>query len=592
LMSSAAKKDNKKGNNNQNNEDGLEIIGRWKISKLIRKGRNTWIHEGIDIINNKIVALKFISKADKTWVKQQAKQIETEIQALQKLKHKHIIRLYAYNLDAKYPTKYVKRRKKKNGSSSSSSSKNEHIQCVLLVLEYASCGELFNLLYYTSGLNENISRTYFKQIISAIHLCHNKGIIHRDLRPKNLLLNSNYNIKITNFNTAKMIKSDSDFLMKTKFIGSRSYQSPELLKNKSLYDFKCDIFSVGVILFILLAGYPPFEEASEKDRWYKYIIQKNFTKFWRCHQNSAIPEGVKKLLEGMLCYDVSERLSIAQIMKNSWYNGTTLGKFTLQMAIQDRYALTERMRRQAMRTNGAEYEPTQRPMPFQQSNGSCTIKCDNCPMILYPYNDRQECLNGEVYTFGWNNTKPIYQLISLIIKHEYNGQCEYILDDNKLYCTIQMVNPFISSQTEKATIDFTIGIYKSKLWLDKYKESDGDIEDIEANKEDIIYIVCIERKNGDELLWTKIKNETLLKDCSDVFRGLPQWARRMKLNIIYSKQLLTIGFIKERYDFENITESNIIDIVCKYINNYGDDNDNNDEEDDEQYQNELDNFKW
>lgn len=245
-------KDTKKGNNNQNNEDGMEVIGRWKISKLLRKGRNTWIHEGIDIINNKIVALKFISKADETWVKQQAKQIETEIQSLQKLKHKHIIRLYAYNLDAKYPTKYVEkylkpRTKTKNGSS-------DYIQCVLLVLEYASCGELFNLLYYTSGLNENISRTYFKQIISAIHLCHNKGIIHRDLRPKNLLLNSNYNIKITNFNTAKVIKSDSDFLMETKTIGSRSYQAPELLKNKSLYDYKCDVFSVGVILFILLAG--------------------------------------------------------------------------------------------------------------------------------------------------------------------------------------------------------------------------------------------------------------------------------------------------------------------------------------------------
>ena len=232
--------------------DGMEIIGRWKISRLIRKGRNTWMHEGIDIKNNKIVALKFISKADETWVKEQAKQIETEIQALQKLKHKHIVRLYAYNLDCKYPKKCLKsdyyKVKTKNKN------KNKYISTVLLVLEYAECGELFNLLYYTSGLNENISRTYFRQIISAIHLCHNKGIIHRDLRPKNLLLNHNYNLKITNFNGSKIIKSDSDFVMKTKFIGSRSYQPPELLKNKSLYDFKCDIFSIGVILFILLAG--------------------------------------------------------------------------------------------------------------------------------------------------------------------------------------------------------------------------------------------------------------------------------------------------------------------------------------------------
>eukprot|EP01084_Bolivina_argentea_P104200 186594_1 len=188
--------------------DNLAIIGRWKISKLIRKGHNTWIHEGIDIENNKIVALKFISKADKSWVKQQVKQIETEIEALKKIRHKHVTKLYAYNLNAKYPINYkpnkhkngkkqhhnkkhslktkenIDNNKNNNKNNNKQEYKQEYITTVLLVLEYASCGELFNLLYYTSGLTEIIARTYFKQIIYAIQSCHNNGIIHRDLRPK------------------------------------------------------------------------------------------------------------------------------------------------------------------------------------------------------------------------------------------------------------------------------------------------------------------------------------------------------------------------------------------------------------------------
>ena len=111
-------------------------------------------------------------------------------------------------------------------------------------------------LYYTPGLNELISRTYFKQIISAIDCCHSAGIIHRDLRPKNILLNRDYQIKLINFSTSKIIKTDCDYLMKTKCIGCRSYQSPQILAtdNESAYDSKCDIFSIGVILFILITG--------------------------------------------------------------------------------------------------------------------------------------------------------------------------------------------------------------------------------------------------------------------------------------------------------------------------------------------------
>ena len=81
---------------------------------------------------------------------------------------------------------------------------------------------------------------------------------------------------------------------------------------------------------------PPFEEATDNDRWYQYIKGKQYDKFWILHQNAGIPDGVKKLLEGMLCYNVCERLSTDQIMKDPWYNGITLNPQELKIAIQRR----------------------------------------------------------------------------------------------------------------------------------------------------------------------------------------------------------------------------------------------------------------
>ena len=235
----------KKGANGQNVEDQLIIIGRWRISNPIGQGKGIWIHNGIDIINRKVVTLKFISHGAKASFPQQLARSQ-EIHVLRRLRHKNIVRLFAYNLNVPYFKNGVNLCKERTESGP--------MQCILLVLEHASNGSLYNLLHRTSGLNENVSRTFFKQIISAIHFCHNKGVIHRDLRPENILINKNYDLKINNFGNAKMIKADSDFLMKTKIMTARSYQAPEILENGSLYDFRCDIFSIGVILFLLLAG--------------------------------------------------------------------------------------------------------------------------------------------------------------------------------------------------------------------------------------------------------------------------------------------------------------------------------------------------
>ena len=162
------------------------------------------------------------------------------------------MKLYAYNLNAQYPTAGRDAKDDTHGKSKAHSDQ-KYIDTILLVLEYAPGGELFDVLYYTSSLKEVVARTYFKQIINGLEACHNANVVHRDLKPQNLLLDSKYNLKITDFGLSKIIQSDADAVMKTTYVGTRGYQAPELLLNQK-YDLKCDIFSVGVILFILMAG--------------------------------------------------------------------------------------------------------------------------------------------------------------------------------------------------------------------------------------------------------------------------------------------------------------------------------------------------
>merc|ERR1712187_862723 len=90
------------------------------------------------------------------------------------------------------------------------SSQQKYMDTILLVLEYAPGGELFDILYYTSALAENVARTYFKQIINGLEACHNANVVHRDLKPQNLLLDAKYNLKITDFGLSKIIQSDAD----------------------------------------------------------------------------------------------------------------------------------------------------------------------------------------------------------------------------------------------------------------------------------------------------------------------------------------------------------------------------------------------
>lgn len=294
------------------------LVGNYQILETLGKGGYSWVKKGVDAKSKNFVALKFMARAEDAWAEEQAEQVRTEIKSLTQVKHENVMKLYAYNLNAKYP--------EKTGTT---------ISTILLVLEYCPGGELFDILYYTDKLDEKTARTYFQMMIKGIKACHDAGIAHRDIKPQNLLLDKNYNLKLTDFGLSKINESEVS-TMKTSYVGTRGYQAPELLAGKA-YNKLCDVFSAGVVLFILLTGYPPFEQGDKRDKWYRPLAKGNALKFWSQHDGCGISDGCKSLLEGMLCYKSKNRLTIANIMDHKWYKGSVWSKKELKAKLRQRH---------------------------------------------------------------------------------------------------------------------------------------------------------------------------------------------------------------------------------------------------------------
>ncbi|KAL4439540.1 hypothetical protein ABPG74_003942 [Tetrahymena malaccensis] len=240
--------------------------------------------------------------------------IINEIKALQKLKnHPHVVEYF-------HEMRQVKQIKK--------SGKQVCFDCILL--EYCENGSLFEWIEGTGPFNEVLARSIFHQLLQSIEYIHSQGVFHFDLKPENILVNRNYQIKITDFGLAQNV-SDIERILKINNIYFKPtvYHAPELYE-QNIKDFATvDIFSLGVILFILLAGHLPFKEASPDNQHYQLIKNNQYSQFWKIHQKNKgqqnfFSEELKDFLQQLFEYTPEKRLKIQQIKQHAWYNQSIL----------------------------------------------------------------------------------------------------------------------------------------------------------------------------------------------------------------------------------------------------------------------------
>lgn len=187
-----------------------------------------------------------------------------------------------------------------------------------IVLEYASGGELFDYILHHKYLKENVAKKLFAQLVSGVDYMHSKGLIHRDLKLENLLLDKHKNVIISDFGFVNSYNKDKNDFMKTS-CGSPCYAAPELVLTQSPYEGrKVDIWSLGVILYAMLSGYLPFDDDSENEdgadivRLYHYI----------CKTPLTFPEYVsplaRDLLRKIIVPDPKRRINMNEIRNHPW----------------------------------------------------------------------------------------------------------------------------------------------------------------------------------------------------------------------------------------------------------------------------------
>jgi len=175
---------------------------------------------------------------------------------------------------------------------------------------------------------ESIARTYFQQLMSGVEFCHSKGVVHRDLKPENLLLDDQFTLKLADFGFSNVVCA-AHKLMFTE-CGTPGYMAPEMLKSKGYDGTKADIWACGVILFIMLAGFPPFQKPSTSDWWFNKLSNNKHALFWQAHSRSAyFSDQTKDFINKILNPDAEKRISIADMKKHPWWKGATITNASL-----------------------------------------------------------------------------------------------------------------------------------------------------------------------------------------------------------------------------------------------------------------------
>ncbi|OAO96428.1 SnRK3.4 [Arabidopsis thaliana] len=223
---------------------GTKKIGKYEIGRTIGEGNFAKVKLGYDTTNGTYVAVKIIDKA-LVIQKGLESQVKREIRTMKLLNHPNIVQIHE-----------VIGTKTK----------------ICIVMEYVSGGQLSDRLG-RQKMKESDARKLFQQLIDAVDYCHNRGVYHRDLKPQNLLLDSKGNLKVSDFGLSAVPKSGD---MLSTACGSPCYIAPELIMNKGYSGAAVDVWSCGVILFELLAGYPPFDDHT-LPVLYKKILRADYT---------------------------------------------------------------------------------------------------------------------------------------------------------------------------------------------------------------------------------------------------------------------------------------------------------------------------
>ncbi|GMP89910.1 hypothetical protein CsSME_00041279 [Camellia sinensis var. sinensis] len=259
------------------------LFGKYELGKLLGCGAFAKVYHARNISTGQSVAVKVINK-NKIAGTNLMSNIKREITIMRRLRHPNIVKLFEVL-----------------------ASKTK----IYFVMEFVKGGELFAKVA-KGRFNEDLCRKYFQQLISAVGYCHSRGVFHRDLKPENLLVDDNGDLKVSDFGLSAVTDQiHNDGLLHT-LCGTPAYVAPEILAKKGYDGAKVDVWSCGVILFVLSAGYLPFNDPNLM-MMYKKIYKGEF----RCPK--WMSSELKRFLSRLLDTNPEKRITVDEITRHPWF---------------------------------------------------------------------------------------------------------------------------------------------------------------------------------------------------------------------------------------------------------------------------------
>ena len=267
----------------------VKKVGKYDLGRTLGEGTFGKVKHAVNQESQEAVAIKVLDK-EKIQKQNMGNQIKKEISIMKMVKHKYIV-----------------------GMIEVLASKSK----IFIVLELVTGGELFDKIVRDGKLAEDQALFYLGQLVEGVSYCHKLGVCHRDLKPENLLLDESGNLKISDFGLSSLYVGDAngDGASRTEILhttcGTPNYVAPEVLADKGYDGKKADVWSIGVILYVLIAGFLPFDESSIVALFGK-IQAADFT------YPKWFSMEVRGVIDKMLVADPANRLTLKDIKANPW----------------------------------------------------------------------------------------------------------------------------------------------------------------------------------------------------------------------------------------------------------------------------------
>ncbi|XP_054440950.1 maternal embryonic leucine zipper kinase isoform X1 [Pteronotus mesoamericanus] len=261
-------------------KDYDELLKYYELYETIGTGGFAKVKLARHILTGEMVAIKIM---DKNALGSDLPRIKTEIDALKNLRHQHICQLYHVL---------------------------ETANKIFIVLEYCPGGELFDYIISQDRLSEEETRVVFRQIVSAVAYVHSQGYAHRDLKPENLLFDEYHKVKLIDFGLCGKPKGNKDYHLQT-CCGSLAYAAPELIQGKSYLGSEADVWSMGILFYVLMCGFLPFDDDNVMVLYKKIMRGKYEVPKWLSPSSTL-------LLQQMLQVDPKKRISVKNLLSHPW----------------------------------------------------------------------------------------------------------------------------------------------------------------------------------------------------------------------------------------------------------------------------------